>query len=148
MIYLTLTQSERIESLHPKFKQLFDYVKSHDLLQMELGRIELDGENLFINNVNPTLISADDQILEAHRDYLDIHIPLDRAEIIGVVPTAECEKIKTPYSQDNDCELFTDKPTNYIKIHPGEFLIVYPEDAHAPLIGEGKLRKAVVKIKL
>lgn len=148
MIYSSLSQSERIESLHPKFKQVFDYIKSNDLLHLELGRIELDGDNLFINNVNPSLVTADEQVLEAHKAYLDIHIPLDRNEIIGIISTEKCAKIKSGYDETNDYELYDDKPENFVTIHPGEFLIVYPEDAHAPLIGEGKIRKAVAKIKL
>lgn len=148
MIYSSLSQSERIESLHPKFKQVFDYIKSNDLLHLELGRIELDGDNLFINNVNPSLVTAGEQVLEAHKAYLDIHIPLDRNEIIGIISTEKCSKIKSGYNETNDYELYDDKPENFVTIHPGEFLIVYPEDAHAPLIGEGKIRKAVAKIKL
>ena len=49
MIVSNLQNSSRIEPLHPLFKQLFDYVKSHDLLHTPCGRIELDGDNLFIN---------------------------------------------------------------------------------------------------
>ena len=72
----------------------------------------------------------------------------DRNEIIGIISTEKCSKIKSGYDETNDYELYDDKPENFVTIHPGEFLIVYPEDAHAPLIGEGKLRKAVVKIKI
>lgn len=41
MIVSTLKHSERIESLHPLFKTVFDYIKSHDLLNTTCGRIEL-----------------------------------------------------------------------------------------------------------
>ena len=51
MIVSNLQNSSRIEVLHPLFKTLFDYVKSHDLLHAELGRIDIDGDNLFIMNV-------------------------------------------------------------------------------------------------
>ena len=51
MIIDALKDSELAESLHPAFKMVFDYVKSHDLLHGELGRIELDGENVYINVV-------------------------------------------------------------------------------------------------
>ena len=37
MIVSNLQNSQRVEKLHPLFKQLFDYVKSHDLLHEELG---------------------------------------------------------------------------------------------------------------
>ena len=56
MIVSNLQNSARVESLHPLFKQLFDYVKANDLLNAPLGRIELDGDNLFINNVNPECV--------------------------------------------------------------------------------------------
>ena len=83
MIVSNLQNSERIESLHPLFKMLFDYVKTHDLLHMECGRIELAGDDLFINNVNPICVSASDQVLEVHRDYIDVHILLEGKERIG-----------------------------------------------------------------
>ena len=34
----------------------------------------------------------------------------------------------------------------YLTIRPGEFVIVWPEDAHAPIIGEGTLRKLIAKV--
>ena len=46
MIVSNLQNSGRIESLHPQFKPLFDYVKTHDLLHAELGRIDIDGDDL------------------------------------------------------------------------------------------------------
>lgn len=60
MIVSNLQNSQRVESLHPLFKPLFDYVKSHDLLHAELGRIELKGDELFINNVNPACVQAEE----------------------------------------------------------------------------------------
>lgn len=148
MILSTLENSERIEGLHPKFKELFDFVKNNDLLLQETKRIVLDGDILFINNVNPDLMTADAQVLEMHCDYIDVHIPLDKTEIVAWKPTADCHDIKATYNKTDDYALFTDKPSNYITVLPGEFLIVYPEDAHGPLIGEGKIRKLIAKVKL
>lgn len=148
MILSTLENSQRIECLHPKFKELFDFVKNNDLLNRETGRIILDGDLLFINNVNPDLMPADVQVLEMHRDYIDVHISLDRTEIVAWKSTSDCKIVKTGYNKTDDYALFEDKPTNYISISPGEFLIVYPEDAHGPLIGEGKIRKLIAKVKL
>lgn len=146
MIYSTLTESKLIECLHPKFKQLFDYVKEHDLLHQETGRITLDGDNLFINNVNPQMVTAEEQVLEVHHRYLDVHIPLDKAEIIGIKPLVNCTNLKSEFNSEDDYALYSDKPTNYLTLQPGEFLIVYPQDAHAPIIGEGKIRKLIAKV--
>ena len=61
MVIAHLNDSERYASLHPLFKQLFDYVKSHDLSQVPAERITLDGERLFINVADPTLKAPEDR---------------------------------------------------------------------------------------
>ncbi|HJF08944.1 YhcH/YjgK/YiaL family protein [Phocaeicola coprocola] len=148
MIVSNLQNSERIESLHPLFKQLFDYVKTHDLLHTECGRIELAGDDLFINNVNPTCVSASDQVLEVHRDYIDVHILLEGKERIGWKALEDVTDLKQAYQKEGDCALYSDTPTSFVDLLPGQFLIVFPEDPHAPVIGEGKIRKLIGKVKL
>ena len=148
MIVSRLENSSRIESLHPLFKQLFDYVKTHDLLNAPLGRIELDGDNLFINNVNPECVPADKQVLEMHRDYIDVHILLTGQETIGWKAVETLEHQAQAYQKEGDCALYSDRPTLFATLQPGEFAIVYPEDTHAPVIGEGKIRKLIGKVKL
>lgn len=148
MIVSNLQNSERIESLHPLFKQLFDYVKTHDLLHTECGRIELAGNDLFINNVNPTCVSASDQVLEVHRDYIDVHILLEGKERIGWKALEDVTDLKQAYQKECDCALYSDVPTSYVDLLPGQFLIVFPEDTHAPVIGTGKIRKLIAKVKI
>ena len=135
MIVSNLQNSQRIEGLHPLFKSLFDYVKTHDLLHADLGRIEVDGDHLFINNVNPECVTSDQQVLELHHDYIDVHILLEGEEMIG-------------WKALEDCALYSDRPTTYVSLLPGQFVIVYPEDPHAPVIGSGKIRKLIAKVKL
>ena len=83
MILSHLQNAQRIEELHPRFKEVFDYLRSHDLLQAECGRIELDGDRLFINNAETDCKPADEQLLEVHRDYIDIQLLLEGSETIG-----------------------------------------------------------------
>ena len=148
MIVSNLQNSERIESLHPLFKLLFDYVKTHDLLHTECGRIELAGDDLFINNVNPTCVSASEQVLEVHRDYIDVHILLEGKERIGWKALEDVNDLKQAYQKEGDCALYSDTPTSFVDLLPSQFLIVFPEDPHAPVIGEGKIRKLIGKVKI
>lgn len=48
-----------MERFYLLFKILFDYVKIYDLFYVELGWIEIDGDNLFINNVNFECVVCD-----------------------------------------------------------------------------------------
>lgn len=148
MIISNLQNSQRIETLHPLFKTLFDYVKSHDLLHTETGRIEICGDNLFINNVNLDAVVKDKQVLELHRDYIDVHILLEGKETIGWKAIEDLTTETKPYEKEGDCALYADEPTVYADILPGQFVIVYPEDPHAPAIGTGKIRKLIAKVKL
>ena len=70
MIVLNYQNSDRIEGLHPLFKTLFDYVKSHDLLRTALGRIDVMGDDLFIMNVEADAVLAEQQVLELHHQYI------------------------------------------------------------------------------
>lgn len=148
MILSNLKSSERIESLHPLFKKAFDYVKSHDILGAPCGRIEVDGDNVFINNCNPELKPADKQVLEAHRDYIDVQILLEGEETIGWKPIEDCTNETQAYDKAADCALYDEPASTYVTLKPGQFAIFWPEDAHAPIIGEGKVRKCIVKVKI
>lgn len=148
MIVSNLQNSQRIEELHPLFKTLFEYVKSHDLLHAELGRIEIDGDNLFINNVNPECVDIEMQVLEVHQDYIDVHILLEGVETIGWKAIEDVKHETKAYEKEYDCALYKDEPTVLVDLYPGQFMIVYPEDPHAPVIGKGKIRKLIAKVKL
>lgn len=148
MIVSNLQNSRRVEGLHPLFKTLFDYVKSHDLLHTDLGRIEIEGDDLFINNVNPECVAAEKQVLELHRRYIDVHILLEGAERIGWKAIEDLTAEAKPYEEEGDCALYSDAPTAFVDLLPGQFLIVYPEDPHAPVIGEGKIRKLIAKVRI
>lgn len=148
MIVSTLDDSQRVESMHPLFKIFFDYVKQHDLLHTPCGRIEIMGDQLFINNSNPECVDADAQVLEVHRDYIDIHVLLEGQERIGWKPLADCGNEVKPYSKAEDCALYSDRPTTYVDLLPRQVLIAYPEDAHAPVIGHGRIRKLIGKVRI
>lgn len=148
MIISTLKDSARVELLHPALKTLFDYVKSHDLLSVAPGRIELDGDRLFINNMATLGEPKEKRPIELHKKYIDVHILLEGKETIG------WEQFDTPreeisaYSEEKDIALYTNNCTTYVDLLPGQFAIIYPEDPHAPMIGEGPIRKLIAKIKL
>lgn len=149
MILDTVRNSALTERLHPLFKMLFDYVKSHDLTAIPAGRITLQGEDLFINVVDADLRKAEDQKLEVHRNYIDIHFPLSGEEIVGWTALSALKtESEKPFDTENDFALYAEQAATYLTVRPGEFVTVWPEDAHAPIIGEGKLRKAIAKIKL
>lgn len=147
MILGKVSDTSRIKNLNPYFGQLFKFVRENDLSKFATQRIVLDGENLFINMAEPELKSADEQKLEVHRKYIDVHFPLTGDEICGITHIDDLSvESDAPFNEEDDFALYNEKARNYFTIHPGEFYIVFHEDAHAPIIGEGKIKKAIAKV--
>lgn len=148
MIISNLLNPSRMEVLHPLFKKLFDFVRSYDFSRAPLGRIDIDGDNLYVMNTETEAVSQEQQLLELHNQYLDVHILLEGRERIGWKAASDLIQEVKAYSPEGDCALYSDAPTTYVDLLPGQFVVAYPEDAHAPCIGEGKIRKLIAKVKL
>jgi len=50
------------------------------------------------------------------------------------------------YSEEKDIRFFHDAAASWISTPPGAFCIFFPEDAHAPLVSNGNIRKAIFKV--
>lgn len=140
--------SERVEPILPGLKELFDFVKKTDWSKMPAGITEIDGKNVFVRKIETCGKPADEQKLEAHRQYVDVQILLEGNEAIGWIPTEEVKTYTQEYNAEKDVILSTEKPRYYVDMKPGEYCILFPEDAHAPTVGDGPIVKLVGKVKL
>ena len=53
---------------------------------------------------------------------------------------------RAPYDESKDIIFYHDQPTSYVDLLPGDFVILFPEDSHAPFIGDGSpISKLIVK---
>lgn len=146
MIIGDLRESSRYHGLHPRMKELFDYVAQHDFSALPPGRITIDGDRLFINLDEADLMPKERQRLEVHRRYIDVQIPLDREEGFGWSPLSSLGSPDTAFDPLHDCGFYCRPASAYLTVCPGQFVVCFPEDAHAPLIGTGRQRKLVGKI--
>ena len=83
MIIADLTACHRYYNLHPRMREMLEYIVQHDFSQQEAGRILLDGDDLFINLDEVGLKTKEQQRLEFHKNYIDIQVPLLQAETMG-----------------------------------------------------------------
>lgn len=146
MILDSLANTERIESLHPLFKQAFDYAKSTDFSTMQDGKHEIPGTGITLSVAGIMGKDKKEAVIETHRKFIDIQFPLLGVEKIGWKPGDQLQEESAPYDEERDIAFYIDRPTAYTKIYPGQFAIYFPEDGHAPGIGQGNIRKVVIKI--
>lgn len=146
MILTNVQDLSRYVNIHPNLKTAFDFLQNTDLTTLAGDKIEVDGDKVFIKLADTSLLSPKDAKLEVHNKYLDIQIPLSTSESFGWANRNEMKEPKGEFDEKKDLLFFADKPTTYVKVLPGECIIFFPEDAHAPLIGEGNIRKVIVKV--
>lgn len=147
MIIGSLENTARAEKLHPRFKEVFDYLKSHDLVGVPAGKIALGGEEAWIAVSEIPGKEKGEARLETHDKYIDIQLPVCGCETFGWQAR---ERLQEPGSYDpaNDITFYGDAPAFYFPLEKGRFAIFFPEDGHAPCIGTGIIKKLVVKVKL
>lgn len=83
-----------------------------------------------------------------HQKYIDVHIALADGESIGWKAIEDLKHYTKEYTESDDCALSDDAPEYFVPLKKGEFAIVYPEDAHAPAVGDGEIVKLIGKIKI
>ena len=146
MILSTLANADRYAALHPLFPRAFEFMRNTDLLALAPGRYPIVGEQLFaIVESVPGRTRADAQ-LECHRRYIDIQLVLEGTDEMGWKALADCREPVSDYSAEKDIQFFHDVPATWIATPPGAFCIFFPDDAHAPLVATGTIRKAIFKI--
>lgn len=139
------TESEWIE-VNPRFAALFEYLRNVELDSLEIGMYEIDGRNVFLTVSDSELRSEEEAPLEVHDLYYDLHIPISGVESYGYRHRKECLQPKGPMDGEKDIQFFFDPIAATIEVQPMEFIVFAPDDAHAPLIGSGSIRKIVAKI--
>jgi len=148
MIFSTLSQSDRYAALHPLFPRAFEYIRDTDLLSLAPGRYPIVDKQLFVIVENVAGRTREAAKLECHRRYIDIQLVLEGLDEMGWKALADCVDPVSDYSAEKDIRFFHDAPASWIATPPGAFCIFFPEDAHAPLVSAGQIRKVIFKIAL
>ncbi len=146
MILDTLANADRHASLHPLFAQAFAFMREHDLNALAPGRHKILGDDLFVVIQHVQARTQQEAQLECHRRYIDIQLVLEGVDEMGWKPLADCHAPVSDYLAEKDIRFFHDRADAWIATPAGAYCIFFPEDAHAPLVGNGWIRKAVFKV--
>lgn len=132
--------------LHPHFAAAFRFLREEPLDSLPAGRRELVADVLYANVDHVVGRGREGAVLEVHRRFIDIQYTLSGEEEIGWRDLGACRRWVEPFDESRDIGFLSDKPLAWFAVPPGYFAIFFPEDAHAPLAGQGALRKVIMKI--
>ena len=150
MVIDKLSELTKYVHLHHRFAKAIDYIVTTNFMSLEPGTILVDGENIKAIVMEGHCVSAAESLagFECHNTYIDIQIILQGKETVGWRSRSSCAQPKGEYSEQNDVLFYTDAPSLFFELQAGMFSIYFPSDVHAPMIGEGAIKKVVMKVRV
>jgi len=148
MIIDSLLGLERYFSIHPKFEKVFQFLRQQSLESLEEGRYEIEGNEVYAMLTDKPGKNVEDAKLEVHDSYIDIQILLRGQETMGYLDRRFCKDEHSHYDEVKDIAFYNDAPEVFFTLEPGNMVIFFPYDAHAPMIGSDAIRKIIVKVKI
>ncbi len=145
MIFDSVKHVDNYQGLGKVYEAL-KLIATTDFTDMAGGRHEVNDDMYFLVQEYDTF---DNTAGEAHAKYIDVQYMLSGVEIMGVAPL-ECEKTEVEANPEADYWLYH-CDTQSLKLSPGEFVVLYPNDIHKPCcIADAPCacRKIVVKVKI
>lgn len=149
MIIDTIKNASKYHALHPLFAKAFDYIKNTDLVNTPDGKYEID-DGLRAIFSNKKGVTAADSVakFECHNKHIDIQLCISGEEQMGWKPREKCITPNGGFNEEKDVQLYSDQPDTFFRLTDGQFVIFFPEDVHAPMIGDDLIKKLVIKVKI
>ncbi|HEV7783591.1 MAG TPA: YhcH/YjgK/YiaL family protein [Chitinophagaceae bacterium] len=149
MIVDTLANASKYFSVHPLFAKAFEFIAQTDLASAPDGKSDIsEGLKAIFSNKPGVAAEASVAKFECHDHNIDIQLCISGVETIGWKPREKCNNKNGEYNPEKDVQLYNEQPDMYFQLTDGQFAIFFPEDVHAPMIGEGPIKKLVIKVAL
>ena len=149
MIKDKLINSDIYAKISQNLKKGFDWLNNTNLEDIEDRKYYIDAENVYANV--QTYETKEDALYESHREYIDIQYMIKGEEKVGVTDIQNCNST-VAYDMEKDLEFFEyTGREEYLTLSSGEFLVLFPQDAHKPSISISKksiVKKVVVKVRI
>ncbi len=146
MICDTLENSQIYAKLSPGLEKAFAFLNSNNLAVLEPGRMDLEGNSIYVMVQEYTSKPESEGKWEAHKRYIDVQYIISGTELIGF---ALLNTMKLgEYNPEKDFQAMTGSG-QMLKLTAGDFAVFFPQDAHMPGLEDGEralVKKVVVKI--
>ena len=149
MIIDTTHNGFKYFSVHPLFAEAFEFIKQTDLIKAPDGKSDIsEGLKAIFSNKPGMTAETSVAKFECHNKHIDIQLCISGVETIGWKPREKCVHPNGNYNEEKDVQLYLEQPDMFFRLTAGQFAIFFPGDVHAPMIGEGMIKKLVIKVKI
>ena len=147
MILDTLDRLGNYGYISPLMDKVLEFFRTTDLSTLVPGRIDLQGDDLFVNVNRQDAQMRQEVPIEAHREYIDIQVPISCDEEMGFLSAPFLPAPSKPYSAERDVAFYPGLCETYLNVRKGMFTVFFPGEGHAPAITESGITKLIVKIR-
>ena len=147
MILDTLDRLGNYVYISPLMDKVLEFFRTTDLSTLEPGRIVLQGDDLFVNVNRQGTQTRQEVPIEAHREYIDIQVPISCDEEMGFISASFLPASSVPYSAEKDVAFYPGLCDTYLNVRRGMFTVFFPGEGHAPAITQDGILKLIVKIR-
>ncbi len=148
MIFAPNAAAANYRGIHPNLDLALSRITPEFLAAVIGQRQELAGSDVYVTGFAYETLPLEDTFFEAHKNYLDIHIMLEGCERVELAPPDTLAEFDR--KENADFYAYRGTAAQSLVLLPGNFLVVFPEDAHRIKIcldGPQAVRKAVFKVR-
>jgi YhcH/YjgK/YiaL family protein len=149
MVFDRLKNACQYFPLGEKITKALQYLSQTDFTNVEPGKYEIDGENVFalVQTYNTKPFSSGKW--EAHKKYMDIQYIVSGKEKMGFTDATKVIVLEE-YNEEKDYAIYKGEG-NFLIAEEGHFAIFFPSDVHMPSMAINipkEVKKVVVKVRV
>ena len=146
MILDSIKYRNNYNAYFPKIVRLLEKASQYNSNNYPEGKLDID-ESMFIMFADYETTPIEEAEFEGHRKYIDVMYMVEGEETIYVNNIDRITEFSMEYKEADDAFLapFNEEATA-VNIKAGEFVILFPNDAHAPGCQTAKGSQRVKKI--
>ena len=152
MIFDTIENAKTYKGLNARIDRALEEAAKYTPENYTVGRIEIEGENLFLNLSSYVTHPKSEALAEAHRQYIDVMYMVEGEEIIYVKPTDKLQNVTKEYDPAVEALLGDlDEDATPIHLQAGSFVVLFPQDAHSPACcvdAPAAVKKIIGKVRI
>lgn len=148
MIFDTLDNHARYSGLRHNLPTALKFLLENDLTSLPVGRMDIDGDNLYVLVQEYVTKPVERGVWEAHQKYIDVQHMVSGTERMGVANLRTMQLGE--YIPERDFQPMRGTG-NFLDVFAGAFVIFFPDDAHMPGLQANQpeaIRKVVLKVKV
>ena len=135
--------------IHPNLDLALERINPEFLNTLGESRVDIVPGEVWCTKFTYETVPDEESFFEAHEKFLDIHMMLSGSERVEISDPADLAQFRN--EPQNDFFAYHGEGRHKLVLSPGDFLVVWPQDAHKIKMQLGEpetVTKAVFKIKI